>query len=81
MTSTALAVNGYLHQPRNGSFPGHAAHLQAAYRKLRAVVDGHWPLRVRLAADPTRRDYRRQTRSGNVKRAATRTDAGDRPSR
>ncbi|PSB26633.1 hypothetical protein [Stenomitos frigidus] len=60
VTSTALAVSGYLHQPETFRFLGTQLTYQAAYRKIPlSLIDTGLCISAWLLTQ-TRRDYRRQ---------------------
>lgn len=60
MTSTALAVSGYLHQPETFRFLGTQLTYQAAYRKIPLSLMGTGLCVSAWLLTQTRRDYRRQ---------------------
>ncbi|MBD2073422.1 hypothetical protein H6F86_05885 [Phormidium sp. FACHB-592] len=60
MTSTALAVSGYLHQPETFRFLGTQLTYQAAYRKIPLSLVGTGLCVSAWLLTQTRRDYRRQ---------------------
>ncbi|MBW4472599.1 MAG: ATP-binding protein [Stenomitos rutilans HA7619-LM2] len=60
MTSTALAVSGYLHQPETFRFLGTQLTYQAAYRKIPLSLMGTGLCASAWLLTQTRRDYRRQ---------------------
>ena len=60
MTSTALAVSGYLHQPETVRFLGTQLTYQAAYRKIPLSLIGTGLCVSAWLLTQTRRDYRRQ---------------------
>ena len=60
MTSTALAVSGYLHQPETVRFLGTQLTYQAAYRKIPLSLMGTGLCISAWLLTQTRRDYRRQ---------------------
>ncbi len=60
MTSTALAVSGYLHQPETVRFLGTQLTYQAAYRKIPLSLMGTGLCVSAWLLTQTRRDYRRQ---------------------
>ncbi|PSB24071.1 hypothetical protein [Stenomitos frigidus] len=60
MTSTALAVSGYLHQPEAFRFLGTQLTYQAAYRKIPLSLVGTGLCVSAWLLTQTRRDYRRQ---------------------
>jgi len=60
MTSTALAVSGYLHQPETFRLLGTQLTYQAAYRKIPLSLIGTGLCVSAWLLTQTRRDYRRQ---------------------
>jgi hypothetical protein len=60
MTSTALAVSGYLHQPETVRLLGTQLTYQAAYRKIPLSLMGTGLCVSAWLLTQTRRDYRRQ---------------------
>jgi hypothetical protein len=60
VTSTAIAVSGYLHQPETFRFLGTQLTYQAAYRKIPLSLVGTGLCVSAWLLTQTRRDYRRQ---------------------
>jgi hypothetical protein len=81
VTSTALAVSGYLHQPETVRLLGTQLTYQAAYRKLPLSLMGTGLCVSAWLLTQTRRDYGGSIRSGSVKRGCSKVSCKRSPSR